>query len=312
MIDKVAKTAIDIARDKEIQNNVSGVFSKLFPYFGITKRAVDDYINEIEKSNLSADIKAFFILNTPKAIKWIKNQQSIADIAVNNAVEGTDFSEKSDVSDDFVDRFMDAARFVSSEDVQIIWGKILAKEFEKPGSTPPNMIRVLSEMTPTLANAFTIICGMTIQMLPVLESGKIEMNNVIRRVCIPYSACSDEYLEMGVSFGILSELDTLGLIKFNMASEYAIKDITSQEVLVRIGEEVKLVGNNWKDNFPIGNVMLTSVGNTLLKIISSEVPEKYYDIIMKYFDKSPYIKMLENRYEVNFDGEDVRSMFVKE
>lgn len=35
---------------------------------------------------------------------------------------------------------MDSAGFLSLEEIQWIWGKILANEFEKPGSTPPNMI----------------------------------------------------------------------------------------------------------------------------------------------------------------------------
>lgn len=41
---------------------------------------------------------------------------------------------------------MDSAGFVSSEEIQWIWGKILANEFEKPGSTPPNMIRYCQKL----------------------------------------------------------------------------------------------------------------------------------------------------------------------
>ena len=55
---------------------------------------------------------------------------------------------------------MDAGAYVSDENVQIIWGKILAGEFERPGSTPPSMRRILTELTPELARVFEKICGM--------------------------------------------------------------------------------------------------------------------------------------------------------
>ena len=52
---------------------------------------------------------------------------------MNNAKEGTDFSDKSGVSEEWLERFMDSAGFVSAEDIQIIWGKILANELETLG-----------------------------------------------------------------------------------------------------------------------------------------------------------------------------------
>ena len=39
------------------------------------------------------------------------------------------------VNEEWLDRFMDSAKFVSQEEIQAIWGKILAKEFENQENT---------------------------------------------------------------------------------------------------------------------------------------------------------------------------------
>ena len=133
----VAKTAVDLVKNDNVLNKVAGVMGMLFPYAGLKQKAVNLYIEEIEKSDMSSEAKIFTVLNMKKIFKKIKNQKSIADIAMENAKEGTDFSEKSGVSEEWLERFMDSAGFVSSEDIQLIWGKILANEFERPGVRHP-------------------------------------------------------------------------------------------------------------------------------------------------------------------------------
>ena len=46
------------------------------------------------------------VLNAKQTIKKLKNQSKIAEIAVANAPEGTDFSEHSGISEEWFDRFM--------------------------------------------------------------------------------------------------------------------------------------------------------------------------------------------------------------
>lgn len=105
-------------------DKISYVIHSLFPYFGIEKKAVDIYVNEIMKSNLPTDIKAHSILNIRSTFKQLKNLQTIQDIAVDNANNGTDFSTDSKVDEEWLLRYMDSAKFVSSPQVQIVWGKI--------------------------------------------------------------------------------------------------------------------------------------------------------------------------------------------
>ena len=190
----VAKTAVDLVKNDNVLNKVAGVMGMLFPYAGLKQKAVNLYIEEIEKSDMSSEAKIFTVLNMKKIFKKIKNQKSIADIAMENAKEGTDFSEKSGVSEEWLERFMDSAGFVSSEDIQLIWGKILANEFERPGSTPPNMIRILSEITPKLAKVFRVICSMNVFICPLMEDGNVM--GAFRKLFVPYKMNNDRLHEL--------------------------------------------------------------------------------------------------------------------
>ncbi|MBU5471280.1 DUF2806 domain-containing protein [Falcatimonas sp. MSJ-15] len=116
----VAKTVVDLMKNENVLNKSVGVLEMLFPFAGLKQKAVEMYVEDIEKSDLSAETKAFMILNTKKTFKKIKNQKTIAEIAMENTKQGTDFSEDSGVSEEWLDRFMDSAVFVSSEEIQWI------------------------------------------------------------------------------------------------------------------------------------------------------------------------------------------------
>ena len=57
---KIGETALDLVKDENIQNKAADLLGMLFPYAGIEKKAVDMYIEEIEKSDLSTEAKIKF------------------------------------------------------------------------------------------------------------------------------------------------------------------------------------------------------------------------------------------------------------
>lgn len=277
------KKAIDVAGD-----NAPSVLGMLFPYAGLKRKAVDVYVADIEKSDLSREIKAYLIANAERDIKRIINQKSIADIAINNASIGTDFSDKSRVNEEWLERFMDSAAYVSDESVQIIWGKILAGEFEQPGSTPPNMTRILSELTPNLAIAFNKICSMRVFLCQLTEDELIK--NGFYKLIVPYHGNMDSFLEMGISFKTLNELETIGLIKVDTIGGYVTNSEKLSSALISDGKRVGIVRNIKNDQLPIGNVLLTLAGDALSKILDDEVsPELgYYEMLENYYENHHY------------------------
>ena len=196
---------------------------------------------------------------------------------------------------------MDSAGFVSTEEIQIIWGKILANEFENPGTTPPNMIRILSEITPDLAMVFRKICSMKILIFPLSEQEDIL--RAFNSVFVPYTKNEEQLRGMGVSFKALNELETLGVIKLDIINGYITQGIENKKVLICVGNKLEVISEHNDDYIPIGNVILTSVGEALQKITDSEEIPQYYEMIKKYLlDQN--VKLAETHdFVAKFEGE---------
>lgn len=299
----VAKTAVDLVKNENILDKSVGVMGMLFPFAGLKQKAVEMYVEDIEKFDLPAETKVYMVLNTKKTFKKIKNQKAIAEIAMENAKQGTDFSEDSGVSEEWLERFMDSAGFVSSEEIQWIWGKILANEFEKPGSTPPNMIRILSEITPGLASAFRYICSMCIWILPLSDNGDIEGG--FQKLFVPYNKNDEKFRECGVSFNVLNELETLGVIRFESLAGYISKGITNDKVLICVGDKLDVIEGYQKGELPIGNVMLTSAGEALKSITDSVEISDYYEMVKKYMSDKGVKFADEHDYYAEIKGDEL-------
>ena len=283
---EAAEKGLEVATDL-VKNNASNVLGMLFPFAGVKKKAIEMRMEQIEKSNLPDETKLALILNMKDDLKRIKNQKAVAEIAVNEAKEGTDFSEKSGVNEEWFERYMDAAKFVNSEEMQLIWGKILAGEFEKPGSTPPNMIRILSEITPELAQAFRIICSMKVSIRELKENGQADDEHVI--IIAPYYFCNVRFEELGISFRMLNELDTLGVIKFSPKSSYRFP-ISDQSFLLYAENKIEIAKSYDRyHELHTGRVMLTAAGEALSKITESVRIEGYHDMIIDYWNNC-YVK----------------------
>lgn len=286
----IEKTVLELAHNN-IVNKTTDYLGMLFPYVGLEKKALDVYLSDIENSDLPSESKLMAILNAKQTIKKIKNQSKVAEIAVANAPKETDFSMQSGVNEEWFDRFMDSAGFVSAEEIQLIWGKILAKEFENPGSTPSNMIRILSEITPTYAQAFRKICSMKTTIIGVDDNGNPQ--NATHKVIVPYLQNKDALNEIGLTFKMLTELDTFGLIKFNTISGYVLEGFEEKLVLLYMNEKTIAITNYKKNEIPIGNVILTSAGECLMNITQVETISNYSKMIEKYLEHNN-IKILED------------------
>lgn len=302
---ELGKTALELVKSENIQNKSADLLGMLFPFAGIKKKAVDLYIKEIEDSDLSTDTKMLLLLNAKQKFKQLKNQEKIVEIASVNAKEGTDFSETSGINEEWLDRFMNSAGFVSSEEMQWIWGKILANEFERPGTTPPNMIRVLSEITPDLAKAFRKICSMRVWICPLTEDENIEM--VIPDILVPFNGHDSEFRGMGISFKMLNELETLGIIKISTVGGYVSKNIDNKKVLLCVGDKPEVIVEHQKNEIPIGNVMLTTVGEALQAITESEDVPNYHRMVREYMLKKNVKFVDEHDFQLTLEGD---SLFI--
>lgn len=300
----LGKTAIDLVGNENVLNKTGDFLGMLFPYVGLKKKAVERYTAEIEKSDISADAKVFAILNMKKQMKMIKNQGKIAEIAIQNAKEERKFASGSKVSEDWLEHFMNSAAFVSDENMQLIWGKILSNEFDNPGTTPLSMARILSEMQPAYAKAFRKLCGMRFYLISISDDGKVA--NASWEVAVPFSKNGEFMGKLGISLEMINELETIGVIKLNGDRGFSAAGTNAKKALVYINGRTLETIQQPPDGIPIGNVLLTSAGEALQKITEVAIIEGYDEVMKKYMCDHGVVFSDEEHFQVDIDGDTYR------
>lgn len=277
-LESAAKMAGEVAKS----DKTATVFGMLFPFVGLKKKAVEVYVKDIENSNLSPESKMMAIYNAKKTFRELKNQTAIAEIAKNAAKAGTDFSDSSLVDEDWLDRFMDSAKFVSDEETQVLWGNALAGEFESPGSAPPSIIRILSELTREYASAFSTLCSLQVDC--IADTGT-ELLPAEKYLFVNPGA---QYLkDLGVTFTTLKELESIGLITM-AESGYVIQPSVKENPRLHLAYGPKSITvTRYPDKkFPIGYIMLTKAGKFISQFVQPEYSDAHFRSIMSLFLQS--------------------------
>lgn len=75
---------------------------------------------------------------------------------------------------------------------------------------------------------------MCIWILPLSDNGDIEGG--FQKLFVPYNKNDEKFRECGVSFNVLNELETFGVIRFESLSGYISKGITNDKVLIYVGD----------------------------------------------------------------------------
>lgn len=97
------------------------------------------------------------------SVREQENLEKIFDIAADDIKQITDGSDKT-VDDDWLVRFKNISKDISSEEMQYIWGKILANEVEKPGSFSVRTLETIRNISRAEAAVFQKIIPFVIQL----------------------------------------------------------------------------------------------------------------------------------------------------
>lgn len=272
-MDGVGKASVE-----KLTNAIGG----MFPFVGTSKKAVDIYIAEIEKEDIPPIEKAFKVKNTKKAFKDYGNQMKIGAIALEQAKEGTDFSDDSKVDEEWLSRFMDAARHVSDEKAQYIWGRVLAGEFESPGNTPLQTTRILSELTEKYAKLFSIICSTRVTFFTADEAGNLLLP--YERIVIPGDYhCLWSY---GIDFETIGELAQLGLIELEYFRGFTLVfDHKAPMVYLEYGGIVSTIHELNADELYVGFLRLTEAGRHIAKFITLQILPEHFKNVIDFYKK---------------------------
>lgn len=240
----------------------------MFPYFGTRRKAFEMYCDSIESDPVATqEEKAIRLANAGREFRYRVNQDRIARQAVIAAKPGTDFSQSSVVDLQWLDQFFDRARFISREEAQVLWGHVLAREFEQPGSVSYQLVRILGEITTAQASAFERLCGMCASMVEENANGEILIHD--RNLFLDLS--TDDSREMaGISQDALDGLEAAGLLASSTPG-FLTRCMKLRDdccfVHICLGQEVLSLQVHRGKGLPLGSEALSPCGDELMRIV---------------------------------------------
>ena len=229
-----------------------------------------------------------------KIIKEQVNLDHIVHIAVEeiaknineaSSTQQAQTSEEKVISDDWLNAFEKEACQKSSDEMKLLFGKILAGEIQKPSTYSIRTLRLLSQLDNQAATLFHCLCSLSI-------SQQIDGHIIDARVVsFSGSPAQNSLKKYGLGFGALNLLEEYGLIisDYNSYMDYRGSIAQSRNVsfpLTYNGDIYGLVRENEATpikELKVNGVALSSSGKELLNIVDATPDHSYFEELKSYF-----------------------------
>ena len=197
------------------------------------------------------------------------------------------------INDDWLNAFETEARQKSTEDMQLLFGKILAGEIRRPGSYSTRTVKILGSLDQNVANHFVRLCSMSVAISDAITVPSLG-GNAGTNVLQPY----------GLNFTTINLLNEHGLVISEYNSQY---DFTPCIHINVVGSQAVCIPFNYQDKhwilmptshdnigkqLQLGGVALTQSGRELFNIVQVEPMDRYSRELTKYFETQGF-RMLE-------------------
>jgi len=202
-----------------------------------------------------------------------KRQRNIenvtAEAAANLANEKEVAGEKPD--EDWINRFFATAQDISSEEMQMLWGRILAGEIKRPGSYSLRTLDFVRNLNKRDAGVFEKIAKLALTIpggtavVAVNDKEWLESNKHV------YPA--DHFL-----------LSELGLMYPNDLQYRAFREATTEEEAIFAHDHLIVIRRGEiKDEAPLPIWKFTDVGKELIPLIDRPLDEGYLERVGRFF-----------------------------
>lgn len=186
--------------------------------------------------------------------KELNRQKNIEAITQNAAkeLENNTSVSKTPVDPDWVTRFYEDCQDVSDEEMQTLWGRILADEVKKPKSFSYRTLDALKNLTKAEADLFTSLCEF-----------KVHFTTAATIMPVIFGFDNPIITSKGLTFTSMHDLEAIGLIQIK-TNGYVLKN-TNHVIAIHGSQHVQFFNKQHK-NFKIGNTMFSPIGRELSKI----------------------------------------------
>ena len=197
-------------------------------------------------------------------------------------------TSKEEIKDDWLNIFEKEARNISSDDMRLLFGKILAGEIRKPSSFSIKTIRIVSQLDHQVAELFQRCCSLCISL------HAIDYVYEARVVSCVGGRDPNDLQNYGLTYGGLNTLQEHGLIISDYNSYMNIgmcyvgsnKDkVVSFKYLRRTFVLKAQGGRGYTMGFMLSGVALSKSGRELYDVVDVLQSESYMTTLLEYFKR---------------------------
>ncbi len=231
--------------------------------------------NELQKA--VSDVSADKQINEPNR-----------DGAANSSDPASSGREEKTISDVWLNIFETEARPQSTEEGQLLFGRILAGEIRRPGAFSIRALKTLGELDQNIASLFKKLCSVCI----VLEHPTDKYLIDVRVPSLGGNPGSNTLKKYGLPFSKLNTLNEYGLIipEYNSRVDYHVSIADKNNRVLapfqhqgRYSALLPLPEREESEEFRISGVALSHVGRELFHIVDQDPMPEYAEDLKKYF-----------------------------
>jgi hypothetical protein len=226
-----------------------------------------------------------------KIVREQVNLDSITEIAAEelcngDQTKGDESTQAPDISQDWLNAFEREACDKSSDEMRLLFGKILAGEIIKPSTYSMRTLKLLSQLDNQAANVFHTLSSLA----STLRVGDHIIDS--RVISFGKNAASNSLQEYGLSFDALNTLQEYGLVisDYNsyMGYEPCIVNDNNQVSLAfqfqgKLFSLKRIDASKPIQSIQVHGVALTKVGKELLGIVDIQPHQQYTEKLMEFF-----------------------------
>ena len=204
-------------------------------------------------------------------------------------------TETAPINDDWLNHFAKEASQKSTEEMQLLFGRILAGEIQRPSSFSIKTVKLLGELDSRAATLFRLLCSLCVS----LKAGDIVID--ARVASLGGNAASNSLQDYGLNFDQLNVLHEYGLIIPDYNSYVNYRMCIADQAL-KVPLPFKHQSRNWglvpsadrpnDQELRLHGVALSRSGKELMSIVDIGPTEEYTSALREYFEKQS-LRMVE-------------------
>jgi hypothetical protein len=218
-----------------------------------------------------------------------------------HSIEGNE-TEAPPISEDWLNVFEGEAAKMSSEEMQRLFGKILAGEIRRPASYSIKTIKLMAQLDNEAANLFRRLCSLSISMGPGIS------DIIDARVVSMGRATANSLDAYGLGFAALNILEEYGLITSNYESyaDYQYSIVHENRITLPIFYEntkwtfVQKIASPTRPELKLFGVTFTRSGQEIRPLVDIAPNEQYTEALKNFFDQQG---MMLTKYEDDADAD---------